>query len=80
MHLKSRSGGGRQDVGSSNLNALLEEGQPFWSSVVLGRGSEEVRDERNSVIILVTTSVRVSLIEDSADRAAVNAGFRDGAL
>lgn len=49
-------------------------------SVVLGRGSEEVRDERNSVIMLVTTSVRVSLIDDSADRAAVNAGFRDGAL
>lgn len=30
MHLKSRSGGGRQDVGSCNLNALLEEGLPFW--------------------------------------------------
>lgn len=33
MHLKSRSGGGRQDVGSSNLNALLEEGMPFWCRV-----------------------------------------------
>lgn len=33
MHLKSRSGGGRQDMGSSNLNALLEEGLPFWCRV-----------------------------------------------
>lgn len=29
MHLKSRSGGGSQDVGSSNLNTLLEEELPF---------------------------------------------------
>lgn len=33
MHLKSRSGGGSQDVVSSNLNALLEEEQPFWCRV-----------------------------------------------
>lgn len=33
MHLKSRSGGGSQDVVSSHLNALLEEEQPFWRRV-----------------------------------------------
>lgn len=33
MHLKSRSGGGRQDKGRTNLSALLEEGLPFWYRV-----------------------------------------------
>lgn len=30
MHLKSRSGGGQQDMRSSKLKAPLEEGLPFW--------------------------------------------------
>lgn len=38
MHLKSRSGGGRQDTGRFNLNALPEEGLPFWRRALAAVG------------------------------------------
>ena len=61
------------------MYALMEEGRPFWWGAWAGAGGEwEVRDERNSVIIQLTGSVTVTLIEDGPSRRAKDAGIIDG--
>lgn len=48
-------------------------------SVCFCRGSKEVRDERKTVIMLLTANVGVALIENSSGREDETAGLRAAA-